>query len=578
MKRFVFTTLFTCYAFAAVSLVASERPPNVILILTDDQGYGDFGCHGHPALETPEMDRLYSDSVRMTDFHVDPTCSPTRAALMTGKYASRVGVWHTLQGRSILRHNETTLADRFRDAGYRTGIFGKWHLGDAYPYRPQDRGFDETLIHGGGGIGQNPDYWGNTYFDDHYCRDGRWEKFNGYCTDVWFREATQFIERNQSEPFFCYLPLNAPHFWYRVPDRYAEPYLELGMEELRARFFGMIACIDANLGQLRDRLGELGIADNTILIFMNDNGHGGPTPGKPSPYAYHAGLRKWKGSPYDGGHRAACFVHWPNGGLTGGRDIPELTAHFDLTPTLIDLCGLQPAAPNDIDGCSFAGLLHGEQVTWPDRTLCVHNPRVERPEKWLKSAVMTERWRLVEGKQLFDIQTDPGQENDIASKHPKVVEELRSKYLDWWSTLQPRFDEFCRVYIGAAQENPVKLTCHDWHSRSSLLTWNPDVIANRQQTNGWWTVQVERPGTYTFRLQELPDEAESTEPIRAERARLRIGAIDQELTIPANATSVEFNIDLPAGPFTMKTWLIEDSGDSRGAPFVHVNRHDKSGQ
>ncbi|MFZ5833529.1 MAG: sulfatase-like hydrolase/transferase, partial [Planctomycetota bacterium] len=156
------------------------------MILADDQGYGDFGCHGHPCLKTPHLDALYRDCVRLTDFHVDPTCSPTRAALMTGKYASRVGVWHTLQGRSILRQGETTLAEIFRDHGYRTGIFGKWHLGDAYPYRPQDRGFEEVVIHGGGGIGQNPDYWGNDYFDDHYCRNGNWEAFKGYCTDVWF--------------------------------------------------------------------------------------------------------------------------------------------------------------------------------------------------------------------------------------------------------------------------------------------------------------------------------------------------------------------------------------------------------
>ena len=202
---------------AATSTPGRQAPPNVVLVVTDDQGYGDLGCHGNPILRTPNLDALYRRSVRLTDFHVGPTCAPTRASLMTGRYCNRTGVWHTIMGRSLLRRDEVTMADVFAAGGYRTGIFGKWHLGDNYPYRPQDRGFHEVLIHGGGGVGQTPDAWGNDYFDDTYLHNGTPEKFSGYCTDVWFDGAMRFIEDNRDRPFFAYLATNAPHSPYRVP-------------------------------------------------------------------------------------------------------------------------------------------------------------------------------------------------------------------------------------------------------------------------------------------------------------------------------------------------------------------------
>ena len=322
--------------------------PNVVLILTDDQGYGDLGCTGNPVLKTPHLDRLYRDSVRLANFHVDPTCSPTRAALMTGRYSTRTGVWHTVMGRHMPRADERMMPQVFAENGYATAIFGKWHLGDNFPFRPRDRGFQEALIHGGGGVGQIPDYWGNDYFDDTYSRDGRPEKFSGYCTDVFFREATRFIESHRDRPFFVELATNAPHGPYRVADEWREPYASKvdGDAEL-ATFYGMIANIDDNVGRLRRRLEELGLADDTLLIFLTDNGtaHGATfsdargNDGK-LVSGYNAGMRGRKGSPYEGGHRVPCFLHWPAGKLTGGRDVDGLSAHLDLLPTLIDLCGL----------------------------------------------------------------------------------------------------------------------------------------------------------------------------------------------------------------------------------------------
>jgi arylsulfatase A-like enzyme len=333
-----------------------KRHPNVVLVMTDDQGYGDLACHGNPIIKTPNLDELHDQSTRLTNFHVGPTCSPTRASLMTGHYCNRTGVWHTVMGRSLLRKDEVTMADVFRAGGYKTGIFGKWHLGDNYPFRPQDRGFDEGLIHKGGGIGNTQDYWGNDYFDDTYFRNGKPEKFEGYCTDVWFAEAMKFIEANKDRPFFCYLPTNAPHGPFLVPEKYAEPYMGKGV---KFRFYGMISNIDENVGRLMSKLKELGIEDNTILIFMTDNGSSG------GHLVYNAGMRGSKGSEYDGGHRVPFFMRWPGGGIKAGINIDQITAHIDILPTMIEFCGLQ--APEDVkfDGTSLMPLLTGDDRNGP---------------------------------------------------------------------------------------------------------------------------------------------------------------------------------------------------------------------
>ncbi|MFQ6097963.1 MAG: sulfatase-like hydrolase/transferase, partial [Armatimonadota bacterium] len=255
---------------ARQTLLAAEgraKRPNVVLVMTDDQGYGDLACLGNSVIETPNLDRLHGESVRLSNFHVDPTCSPTRASLMTGRYSSRTGVWHTIMGRSLLHKDEVTMADVFAASGYRTGIFGKWHLGDNYPFRPEDRGFQEVLVHGGGGVGQGPDYWGNDYFDDTYRHNGELEAFKGYCTDVFFENAVEFIEANKGRPFFVYLPTNAPHGPYNVAEEYQKPYLAKGVEARQASFYGMITNIDDNMGRLMRRLRDLGLEKDTILIF-----------------------------------------------------------------------------------------------------------------------------------------------------------------------------------------------------------------------------------------------------------------------------------------------------------------------
>ena len=544
--------------------------PNVVLVMTDDQGYGDLGCHGNKVIRTPSLDRLHARSVRLTNFHVAPTCSPTRAGLMTGRWCNRTGVWHTIQGRSLLRRGEVTMADVFAAGGYRTGIFGKWHLGDNYPFRPQDRGFQEVWVHGGGGIGQTPDYWGNDYFDDTYLHNGKPVACKGYCTDVWFDKALAFIAANKAVPFFCYVPTNAPHGPYRVADKYSKPYRQRGVKARQAAFYGMITNIDENVGRLVAALDRLGLADNTILIFMTDNGTSGDATG---------GMRGRKGSEYDGGHRVPCFIRWPAGGLGGGkgRDVARLTSHLDLLPALAEWCGLKlPDAK--LDGMSLAALLTGKAGNWPDRTLVVDSQRIEHPAKWRKCAVMTDRWRLVNGRELFDVQADPAQRSDVAAKHPDVVARLRAAYEAWWKDTSGRFGEYCETIVGSNRENPVRITCHDWHGRA--VPWHQGAIRDGAKANGFWAIDVERAGRYEFALRRWPEELDEPitaaiprgKAIRATKARLKVAGVDETRPIAAGAKAVTFQVELPAGKTRLQTWLLDDAGQSRGAYYVYVLR------
>ena len=552
---------------------AQGKRPNVVLVITDDQGYGDLGCHGNPVIQTPNLDQLHKQSIRLTDFHVDPTCSPTRSALMTGHYSTRTGVWHTIMGRSLLGKDEVTMADVFSAGGYRTGIFGKWHLGDNYPFRPQDRGFGEVLVHSGGGVGQGIDYWGNDYFDDTYRHNGKWKKFKGYCTDVWFDNALKFIEANKDRPFFCYLTTNAPHSPYNVADKYAEPYRNKDIPN--PNFYGMITNIDENMGRLSKKLKALGLEKDTILIFMTDNGTAaGFRRGK----GFNAGMRGTKGSEYDGGHRVPFFIRWPGGGLTGGRDIDRLTAHIDVLPTLIELCGLKKPRGVKFDGASLAGLLKGKAKRRPDRTLLVHSQRIEHPEKWRKSAVMTERWRLVNGKELHDIKADPGQKNNIANEHPKVVEKLRKAYEEWWADLSEQFDKYCRLIIGSDEENPCRLMSHDWHGPNPV--WSQRAVRAGSKANGFWAVEVARADKYEFELRRWAAEVDKPitaaiakgKAIAATEARLKIADVDITKPIPQDAHAVTFRVQLKAGKTRLQTWFIDDKGESRGAYYVYVKR------
>lgn len=551
-----FTSCAPAAAWAGQSAAGQGRP-NVVLVMTDDQGYGDLGCHGNNVLKTPALDRLHQESIRLTNFHVDPTCSPTRSALMTGRYSCRTGVWHTIMGRSLLRRDEVTVANIFSAAGYRTGIFGKWHLGDNYPFRAIDRGFAESLVHGGGGIGQAADYWGNTYTSPVLMHNGKPEKTEGYCTDVFFAAAVKFIEANRQRPFLVYLPTNVAHAPYQVPESYARPYLEAGVPTAIARFYGMIANFDENMSRLLKRLDELGLAENTIVIYMTDNGTGGG--------GYNSEMRGQKGSAYDGGHRVPFFIRWP-AQLKAGRDIDRITAHVDVLPTLLDLCNIDVPETVKFDGMSLRPLLVSKGEAWPNRTLLVQSHRIETPEPWRQSAVMTDRWRLVDGAELYDMQADPGQTRNIAGDNPTVVAIMRQEYKDWYADVSKRFGEYCEIVLGSPEENPTTLSCHDWHGPN--VPWDQTHIRQRLAANGFWAVEVERGGQYEFTLRERPGPARH--PIPPGVARLKIGQVDLNKQYGAGMAGIKFLADLKPGKTRLETWLAERGGAVRGAYFVDV--------
>ena len=574
--------LFSTFLLGLTVMVASsDPPPNVVLVMTDDQGYGDLRCHGNGLIKTPNLDRLHASAVRFTDFHVDPTCSPTRSALMTGRYSTRTGVWHTVMGRSILFHDEVTMADVFAKAGYRTGIFGKWHLGDNYPSRPQDRGFQEVVIHGGGGVGQTPDFWGNDYFDDAYQHNGEWKRFEGYCTKVFFDHAIRFIERNRTRPFFCYLPTNVPHSPNNVADKYSRPYENQGVSSSMARFYGMITEFDENLGRLRSRLDQLGLSENTIFIFMTDNGTAGGVyrarkgAGKPPRWTgFNAGMRGAKGTAWDGGHRVPFFVHWPGGGIEGGHDVGRLAAHFDVLPTLAELCGLDLPTDRELDGRSLAPLLRGLESRWPERTLFAHVQREEIPPKWIRSVAMTERWRLMDGTALYDIKADPGQQRDVAGEHPRVVKKLRADYEAWWASLEPRLEKHGWIVLGNEAENPASLTCMDWHVPTTAgIPWNQPHIRNVPDANGYWMVEFARAGTYEFTLRQAP--AIAGKAIEATWAGVSVGSGEVSALVPDGAAEVVLTVDVETGRRRLTTQFIDKrTGRSRGAFYVDVRRLD----
>ena len=567
------SAIYLLLSLLLCSLAYGERP-NVIIIMTDDQGYGDLACHGNPWLKTPNLDQLHAESVRLTNFHVSPFCTPTRAALMTGRYPARTGAYRTSCGRTMMHTDERTIADQFTENGYQTGMFGKWHLGDNAPHRPQDRGFDDVLWHRCGGVGQASDFWGNDYFDDTYDRNGQPEKFDGYCTDIWFRESMSFIEQNKNQPFFLYLATNAPHGPYRVASEWAEPYQD-NPNIVNANFYGMIANIDHNVGLLQQKLDELGIADNTILIFLTDNGTaaGGKfqdLDSEPS-LGFNAGMRGKKSSIYEGGHRVPCFIHWPQGKVNHGRDLSALTAHIDIFPTLVDLCSLVDNRQHQIDGLSFAPLLRDSDAKPPRKHLLIqyhggagnNNPL----EPWLDSCVLKNQWRLVNRTELYDISTDPAQSLNIASQHPAIVKQLRSIYPTYWESVSPRMTAVS-IDIGNPRENPTILSSQDWYLSDGNPPWNFASISRLPKTTGPWNVHVRRAGKYQFTLRQYPREANKA--LVAQHASIRIAGRQLEKKVKLNSTGVTFTLELPVGKTQLVTRLQDQQGLEGGAYFTEV--------
>lgn len=449
MKTPSLTSLF-CSALVALSLAsahADTQRPNIILVMPDDVGYGSYACLGNPIMRTPSVDAFKKQSLLLTQFHVSSTCSPTRAALMSGRHEFKNGVTHTILERERLNPKTFTLPQMLKGAGYTTGIFGKWHLGDEEAYRPENRGFDEVYIHGGGGIGQTfpgscGDAPGNTNNDPALWHNGKWEKTTGYCTDLFFAQAIKWIDakREAKQPFFAYIPLNAAHGPWVLPKEYYQHYLgKPGVSEDVAKFFGMIENIDTNFGALLAKLEEWGIAENTLVIYLGTDNGGFAEACK----IFNAGLNGGKGTVYQGGTLAPAFFRWPAGSIPADAECDALTAHLDLFPTLAELTGATLFDPvkQQVEGRSFLAQLKNPKAEWQDRMLVHHVGRWDAGKadegKNSKYAIQNSRFTLVEGKELYDLKADPGETKNVIADHPEIAAKLSAAYDEWWTATRP---------------------------------------------------------------------------------------------------------------------------------------------
>ena len=535
-------------ATGRLAIGQEKRRPNVVLIMTDDQGFGDMSCHGNAKLKTPNIDRVCNEGVEFTQFFVCPVCAPTRAALMTGRYNYRTGAIDTYLGRAMMHGEEVTLAEMLAKAGYRTGIFGKWHLGDNVPLRPEEQGFGEVLVHNGGGIGQPSDPPGSSYFDPILRHNGKWSKHKGYCTDVFFDAAMTFIEANRDKPWFAYIPTNCPHGPFQIAESYWKPYKAKGLDDRTAKVYGMVQNIDENMGRLFAKLDELKLADDTIVIFLTDNG--------PNGRRYNCGMRGHKGSVYEGGIRTAFFLRWP-ARLKAGRKLDRIAAHIDVAPTLLDACGAKPPADVKFDGLDLLPLMLGTAGDWPDRTLYVQWHRGDVPQRYRACAARGQRYKLVNGKQLYDIANDPGETKDIAAEHPDIVERMCKGYDAWFDDVSAtRGYDPPRIHIGAPAENPTILTKQDW--RGPRAGWRPNSL-------GHWEVRVVHAGTYEVKLRFRRMKA-------AGEAEFKLGGLALKAPLEKGATSCVFpNVALTPGDGRVEAWV--KLGDKTfGVSYVDLTR------
>jgi len=480
MPRFL---LLTFALILSLSSLAEARQPNVVIFLTDDQGWGDLSSNGNTNLATPNIDSLARDGTTLENFYVCAVCAPTRAEFLTGRYHFRTGVSGVSEGQGRLNPDETTVADLFKKAGYATGIFGKWHNGTQSPYHPLDRGFDEFY-------GFTSGHWGH-YFSPPLEHNRTRVMSEGYLTDDLTDHALDFIEQHQDAPFLCYVPYNTPHspfyvdddfyakfadfkpaMWHRDPDKETLP-------ETRAAL-AMCENIDWNVGRILDRIDELNLRDDTIVLFFSDNG--------PNTWRWNGGMKGKKGSVDEGGLRSPFLIRWP-GQIPPSREVSEVTAAIDLLPTLTDLAGISGKVEKPLDGRSFEALLRGDgEVEWPERQLF---------SLWGKKAtVRTSQFRLDTGGKLYDIPLDRGQIRDVSAQHPDVTQELQAALKEHRkeaatyqkanadrpftvgyaeTTTLPARDGIPHGNIERSSKAPNNSFFKNWTSQDDSITWDIDV-------------------------------------------------------------------------------------------------------
>ena len=513
-KIHLITLLFLVFL---IGCKKDKTPPNVILIITDDQGYGDLSFNGNPNIITPALDNFAAESVRFNNFYVSPVCAPTRSSLMTGRYSLRTGVRDTYNGGAIMASSEVTIAEMLKQANFTTGIFGKWHLGDNYPSRPSDQGFDESLIHLAGGIGQVGDFTNyfkkdTSYFDPILWHNNEQKPYKGYCSDIFTENAIEFIEKNKNNPFFCYLSFNAPHNPLQVPDEYYQTYKTLDptdgidpelipnekisekTKDNTRKVYAMVTNIDDNLKKLFNKVDELGIKDNTIVIFMTDNG--------PQHARYVAGMKGRKSSVYNGGIRVPFFLRFP-AMFSGNQEVNQITAHIDLLPTLSKLCNVEMPRDRKIDGRSFIPSINGEKL--PERSFFSYWTR-KYPELFNNIALQRGQFKLIgktdynspiENFELYDTYNDPFEKNNLVTQKKSIALSLKKEMHQTFLELvnSENLKNPPRIMLGSDFENPVYLNRNDAGGQRAV--WN------QEQAYSFWKVDINKEGLYDLKFKFL---------------------------------------------------------------------------
>ncbi len=558
-------------------VVASENreKPNILLILTDDQGFPDVGINGHPVLKTPNMDRIANEGVRFTQFQACAECAPTRAGIMTGRNPFRVGVTCTFLGKYYLKEEQRTMADLLGDAGYQTAIIGKWHLGEHYPSRPQDKGFEYSFFHQGGALGpfQNVP-WGQSYFNAGFVCNGKPVQTKGFATDVEIDEALSWLQqRDTTRPFFLYLSTSAPHSPYTPPKKDMQRFLDMGWNAHVAGFYGLIENLDRNLGRLFQFMDETGLSTNTLVVFMGDNGTSiSHMPHKDDPQPlWNAGLKGGKSWGDEGGTRVPCFVRWP-GRIQPGRVSDELAAYYDFLPTFLDVAGSQQLTPSSAEGVSLKNHLLHSQTTLPDRMICNMGHLFIPPTKDFNNvdylnriSVRSKEFRMFRRNSLYDVQDDPGETVNLAAKYPEVLHEMENAATRFWEESKETAMEPMYIYVGSPQEPVVMLTCVDWRPLQSgqeesaiqpiafwmgqgmsqqMLAWQnrgvwpKNLEDKKEHLNGFWNVYFTRAGTYEFRATLTPPEVRDQVHLKEGMVRLKMNG-QTVCEAPVNSGSQE---------------------------------------
>ena len=515
IKMIFFAVLSFLMIQPFLGLAQNESRPNVIIIMTDDQGYGDLGINGNPHVKTPVIDKFASENIRFNNFYVSPVCAPTRSSLMTGRYSLRTGVRDTYNGGAIMASSEVTIAEMLKQAGYYTGVFGKWHLGDNYPGRPSDQGFDESLIHLSGGMGQVGDFTtyfkGNkSYFDPVLWHNNKKKAYQGYCSDIFTDQAINFIEKNKDQTFFCYLSFNAPHTPLQVPEKYylqykdidpssgfdhdSRPFVKMtekDKEDAR-KVYAMVTNIDDNIGKLLHKLDELDIAENTLIIFMTDNG--------PQQTRYVNGMRGLKGTVFQGGVRVPFYMKYP-AAMAKNKDIETMAAHIDVLPTLAEVCGVELPEGRTIDGKSLLPLIRDQEVDWAQRPLFFYWTR-RYPEPYYNMALQKEGYKLVgmtdydapiEDFELFNLNKDPYEQENIVGKNKKLALEMKAALDNTYDELMAseNLKNQPHIIVGSPFENPVILNRNDASGQRGIWA--------QEEVYGKWRVSIQK-GFYDIKF------------------------------------------------------------------------------